>query len=81
MKKIIINNEIEGIFYDTIDKDKPINEYAHKTMLRHSDFDWTKPISIEKFVIVNKFGTLYTREPLLNENQMFLSVKNYEEIE
>lgn len=80
MKKIIINNTIEGIFYDTVEEDKPINEYTHKTMLRHSDFDWMKPISIERFVIVNKFGTLYTREPLLNENQMFLNVKTYEEI-
>lgn len=81
MKRVIINKKIEGIFYDTIEHDEPYNEYIYKSMLRHSEFDWLKPISIEKFVFVNKFGTLYTKEPLLNKKQMFINIRKYEEID
>ena len=32
--------------------------------IRHSDQDWSDPVTIEPFVMVNHFGTIVTTEPI-----------------
>ena len=42
------------------DRDQKLYYYA----MRHSESDWTRPIGIEEFVLVNFLGTLVTNTPL-----------------
>ena len=52
--------------------DKKMKEGKIKVYgLRHSDTDWSKPVSVEKFVFVNRFGWFVTTDlensPLYNK--------------
>jgi hypothetical protein len=43
---------------------KTIPRPLHVYHVRHSDEDWTKPVSVERQVVVNHYGTLITIDKL-----------------
>ena len=64
--------------------DKKINEGKIKLYyLRHSENDWSKPITIENIVLFNRFGWFITSansDEILSKKKSFyrLTKKNYE---
>lgn len=45
-------------------KNLKVREGLHIYGIRHSDDDWGKPITIEKFVMVNRYGYIVSQRPL-----------------
>ena len=48
----------------TASKNLNVKEGLHIYGIRHSDDDWGKPITIEKFVMVNRYGYIVSKQPL-----------------
>ena len=48
----------------TAGKNFNVREGLHLYGIRHSDDDWGKPITIEKFVLVNRYGYIVSKQPL-----------------
>ena len=56
--------EISGLLSEIrFDREKD-NEGKFLYDIRHSDNDWCEPATLEKFVMVNWFGTLIVDEPI-----------------
>lgn len=72
-------NEIDCmLFYD--ERITPENApfgYPHMYHLRHDEDDWTCPISIERFVAVNFFGTVFMKEPIEIERGGYTQVRHF----
>jgi hypothetical protein len=52
--------------------------YPHMYHLRHSEDDWTCPDSIERFVLVNFFGTIFLENPLDIGEDGYVDIWNFE---
>lgn len=65
MIKAYINGK-EGLFFydERIPLENAPHGYPYMYHLRHDEDDWTKPIHIERLVIVNFFGTVFLKEKL-----------------
>jgi len=46
--------------------------------VRHDEENWTRPISIEQFVLVNFFGTIFTREFMDINMGDYIDVEHFE---
>lgn len=56
--------EISGLLSEIrVDREKD-NEGKFLYDIRHSDNDWCEPATLEKFVMVNWFGTLIVDKPI-----------------
>ena len=51
--------------------------YPYKYFARHGSDDWTSPLTIEKFVRIDYFGTIFTKEPLDLGEKGFLDVWSF----
>lgn len=40
------------------------DKFPYMYQLRHSETDWSKPVSAEPFCFVNRFGICWTEKPL-----------------
>jgi hypothetical protein len=52
--------------------------YPDVCYLRHSESDWTRPESIERFVLVNLYGTMFSAEPFLADEEEYIEVSTFE---
>lgn len=77
MRKVTING-LDGLFSEDV-KAVPPKSYKHRAMLRHSETDWSEPVSIEHFVFCNRLGVVFTKKPLLSEKDEWVEVKQWEE--
>jgi hypothetical protein len=76
MEKVRINN------FDCLlserRKIKSIPEgYPHRYYARHGEDDWTMPLTIEKFVLVDFFGIIFVSEPLELGDDGYIEVDNF----
>lgn len=44
------------------------NDFKYRYAIRHSDYSWVDPITIEKSVVVNFYGSIFFKEELVFEN-------------
>ena len=51
--------------------------YPYKYSARHGSDDWTIPLTIEKFVRVDYFGTIFTKHPIDFGEKGFLDVWSF----
>ena len=83
MEKVRINN-IDCILVGR-SKGQVIPEgHPYKYYTRHGSDDWTIPLTIEKFVRVDYFGTIFTKQPIDLGEKGFLDVCSffrYDELE
>jgi len=42
-------------------------EYPYKYDIRHDDDNWTLPVTIEPFVLVNFLGSVFTKHPIFSD--------------
>lgn len=63
MKKVKFRNEEVFIVDSYVPNNKRVAGFKYYFM-RHSDDDMTQPLTIEDYVIVNRWGTLACRKPL-----------------
>ena len=78
MTKARINNIDCILFYDerVFTEQAPVG-YPYMYNVRHDECNWVRPISIEKFVFVNYFGTIFTKEPLEFNICGYIEVKSF----
>ena len=76
MFKVRVNG-VQGIFYygERIPSYLAPAGYPHMYHLRHDEDDGMEPISIEKFVLVNFFGTVFLRKPVEFGTEPYIEVK------
>jgi len=78
MIKAHINNIDCILFYDKrVSSGQPPVGYLNMYNVRHDECDWTRPISIEKFVFVNFFGTIFTKETLELDINAYIEIKSF----
>ena len=51
--------------------------YPHIYYARHGEDDWTMPLTIEKFALVNFFGIIFTADPIDLGDDGYIEVQNF----
>jgi hypothetical protein len=83
MEKVRINN-FDCILSERSKVQVIPKGYPYKYYARHGSDDWTKPLTIEKFVRVDYFGIIFTKQPIDLGEKGFLAVWSffrYDELE
>ena len=83
MEKVRINN-FDCILSERSKVQVIPKGYPYKYYARHGSDDWTKPLTIEKFVRVDYFGIILTKQPIDLGEKGFLAVWSffrYDELE
>lgn len=76
MEKVLINN-----FECMLSEKRKIiaipEGYPYVYYARHGSDDWTIPLTIEKFVQVDYFGTIFSKHPIDLGDDGFLNIWNF----
>ncbi len=77
--RALINNEECILFYDqrVPPEEAPIG-YPYMYYIRHDEDNWVQPVSIEKYVLVNFFGTIFTKEELEFDGNEYIEIESFE---
>lgn len=72
-------NNIECIFFydERISQENAPEGFPFLYHVRHDEDNWVLPISIEQFVLVNFFGTLFTRKKLLFPEENYIEIDKF----
>lgn len=76
MEKVRINN-IDCILSEKTKVVAVPKGYPHVYYARHGSDDWTTPLTIEKFVRVDYFGTIFTRQPIDLGEKGYIDVTSF----
>lgn len=82
IESVMIKARVNGIecafFYDErLDPEQAPPGYPYMYQLRHDENNWIRPISIEKCVWVNFFGTVFMKNPLDFGDDCWLDVNKF----
>lgn len=78
MIKAWFNNIECRFFYDErISQNDAPEGFPFLYHVRHDEDNWVYPISIERFVFVNFFGTLFARKQLLSSEVDYLEIDEF----
>ena len=80
---IMVKARINGLdcimYYDErISADNAPVECPYMYHVRHDEDDWTMPVTLERQVVANFFGTVFMKEPLQMGMDGFLDVDDFE---
>jgi hypothetical protein len=79
MSKIIINGKECILYYNVrVAFENSPYGYPYGYHIRHSEEDWTCPESIEPFVLVNFFGTVFMKKPIEFREQCYVDIEKFE---
>ena len=79
MNKATINGiECMVVECERFKKDMAPSGFPYMYQGRHHSNDWSHPISIERFVGVNFWGTIFSPVPLLEEEFDYINIKSIE---
>lgn len=75
-------NDIECILYyeERVPPQQAPFGYPYMYHLRHDEDDWTCPITLERFVAVNFFGTVFMEKPVEFGEQNYINIKRFKMI-
>jgi hypothetical protein len=76
MEQVRINN-FDCILSESSKVQVSPEGYPFKYYARHGSDDWTIPLTIEKFVRVDYFGTIFTKQPTDLGEKGFLDVWSF----
>ncbi|MCB7129120.1 MAG: hypothetical protein J3T61_06260 [Candidatus Brocadiales bacterium] len=77
--KAVINGIECILFYDErVSAEEAPAGYPYMYYVRHDEDNWVRPISIEKYVLVNFFGTIFTKELIDFDNNYYVDVESFE---
>jgi hypothetical protein len=79
---MFLNGRINGIeckiFYDErVSPEKTPQGYPNIYHVRHDQYNWTCPIALEKYVLVNFYGTVFMKEKLDFGASGYIEIKNF----
>jgi len=76
MFKVMVNGIQGFLFYEErIPLELAPAGYPYMYHLRHDEDDGMEPISIERFVLINFFGTIFLRAPVEFGKERYVEVK------
>lgn len=79
MVKARINGIDCLLFYDErISTEHAPQGYPHVFQIRHDEDDWTVPITLERQVVVNFFGTVFMRDPVQIDADGYVEIEEFE---
>lgn len=87
MPEIVRVNGVNCILYQGRydkfeDRGKKISgNYHYAYYLHHAEFNWDKPVTIERFVLVNRFGMVLAQKELLGDSESCRKVRSFEYLE
>lgn len=59
-----------------------LSKFPHAYMLRHGESDWTEPVTVERFVYVDRLGFVLFAEPIVfMDSDEYMEVKSFERLE
>lgn len=78
----MVNAEINGIqcilYYDKrMSPEEAPSGYPHMYHIRHDEDDWTQPITLERFVAVNFFGTVFMKEQVNFNESCYIDIDSF----
>ena len=78
MLKARINNIDCLVCYDErVPAEKAPPDFPYMYHIRHDEDNWTLPITLERFVLVNFFGTVFMKEPLEFDSSGYIEIKSF----
>ena len=60
-----------------IPADKAPTGYPYMYHIRHDEDNWIKPVELERFVLVNFFGTVFMKEPVEIDESGYVEIKRF----
>jgi hypothetical protein len=57
--------------------EKAPNGFPFMYHLRHDEDNWTKPVLLEPFVLVNFFGTVFMSDPVKFNKENYIEIKQF----
>ena len=76
MEKVHIN-DFDCLLSEGSKAKKNPKGYPYVYYTRHGSDDWTIPLTIEKFVRVDYFGTIFTKQPIDLGEKGFIDVWSF----
>lgn len=73
--EVLVQDQLSLFCEERIEK-STVPQGLYMYQVRHADEDWSKPAEIKNFILVNFFGTLITKKPLLTEEETFLCIES-----
>ena len=78
----MLNVRINGIdcivYYDErIPSEKAPPGYPYMYHIRHDEDNWTKPVTLERLVVANFFGTAFMKEPIEVGGNGYIEIKSF----
>ena len=72
-------NDIDCIVYyeERIPPEKAPSGYPYMYQIRHDEDDWTRPVTLERLVIVNFFGTAFMKEPIDLDSNGYIEIERF----
>lgn len=72
-------NSIDCIVYygERIPPEKAPSGYPYMYHIRHDEDNWTRPVSLERLVVVNFFGTAFMKEPIEVDARGYVEIEGF----
>jgi hypothetical protein len=77
MKAWVNGTECRFFYDEVIPQEQAPEAFYYRYYLRHDENNWVKPISIEPYVFVNFFGTVFMKNKLEFDKNKFIDVKRF----
>ena len=73
-----INNMDCILYYDIrVSPEKAPLGYPYMYHVRHDEDDWTQPVSLERAVFVNFFGTVFMKQPVEFDDSGYIDIESF----
>lgn len=73
-----INNIDCVVYYDErISPEKAPSGYPHMYHIRHDEDDWTRPVTLERSVVVNFFGTVFMEKQIEFDDSGYVDIESF----
>lgn len=81
-QEVLVNGKF-ALFTDVRIEKETVPKGLYMYQVRHDEEDWSEPIQVKNYILVNFLGTLITKEPLLTNDETsiyILAEEDWEEI-
>ncbi len=72
-------NGIDCIVYyeERMPPEKAPSGYPYMYHIRHDEENWTRPVTLERLVVVNFFGTAFMKEPVEFGGNGYIEIESF----
>jgi hypothetical protein len=77
MKAWVNGTECRFFYDEVIPQEQAPEAFYYRYYLRHDENNWVKPVSVEPYVFVNFFGTIFMKDKLEFDKYKYIEIKHF----